>query len=146
MLKKIQNMLVVALSKTDKLQIRGMPRVMVYLFLLLVIICMLLFMAAWSWQWNTTGKADLSIMIQFITAITSVSFIAAVGFFSKAMVDKDNDGIPDEWEGFDIGEKTIELLLSKLKSVKRVKESNLATLEEILGKAKAKIVWAFFNP
>ena len=38
-------------------------------------------------------------MIQFITAITSVSFIAAVGFFGKAMVDKDNDGIPDEWEG-----------------------------------------------
>ena len=45
-----------------------------------------------------------------------------------------------------IGEETIELLLSKLKSVKRVKESDLATLEEILGKAKAKIVWAFFNP
>lgn len=45
-----------------------------------------------------------------------------------------------------IGEKTIEVLLSKLKSVKRVKESDLATLEEILGKAKAKIVWAFFNP
>ena len=45
-----------------------------------------------------------------------------------------------------IGAKTIELLLSKLKSVKRVKESDLATLEEILGKAKAKIVWAFFNP
>ncbi|WP_313599789.1 excinuclease ABC subunit UvrC [Epilithonimonas vandammei] len=45
-----------------------------------------------------------------------------------------------------IGEKTIELLLSKLKSVKRVKESDLATLEEILGKAKSKIVWAFFNP
>ncbi len=45
-----------------------------------------------------------------------------------------------------IGEKTIELLLSKLKSVKRVKESDLATLEEILGKSKAKIVWAFFNP
>ena len=45
-----------------------------------------------------------------------------------------------------IREKTIELLLSKLKSVKRVKESDLATLEEILGKAKAKIVWAFFNP
>ena len=45
-----------------------------------------------------------------------------------------------------VGEKTIELLLSKLKSVKRVKESDLATLEEILGKAKAKVVWEFFNP
>lgn len=44
-----------------------------------------------------------------------------------------------------MGEKTIELLLKKLKSVKRVKESNLETLEEILGKSKAKVVWEFFN-
>lgn len=44
-----------------------------------------------------------------------------------------------------IGEKTVELLLSKLKSVKRIKESNLATLEEILGKAKGKVVWEYFN-
>jgi excinuclease ABC subunit C len=44
-----------------------------------------------------------------------------------------------------VGEKTIELLLNKLKSVKRVKESNLETLEEILGKAKGKVVWDFFN-
>lgn len=44
-----------------------------------------------------------------------------------------------------VGEKTIELLLKKLKSVKRVKEANLETLEEILGKQKGKMVWEFFN-
>ncbi|EJL70994.1 excinuclease ABC subunit UvrC [Chryseobacterium populi] len=44
-----------------------------------------------------------------------------------------------------VGEKTIELLLSKLKSVKRIKESNLETLEEILGKTKAKVIWEYFN-
>lgn len=44
-----------------------------------------------------------------------------------------------------VGGKTIELLLSKLKSVKRIKESSLETLEEIVGKSKAKIVWEFFN-
>ncbi|WP_419868824.1 excinuclease ABC subunit UvrC [Chryseobacterium sp. CT-SW4] len=44
-----------------------------------------------------------------------------------------------------VGEKTIELLLSKLKSVKRIKESSLETLEEILGKSKALIVYNFFN-
>ena len=44
-----------------------------------------------------------------------------------------------------IGEKTIELLLSKLKSVKRVKESSLETLEEILGKSKALVVYTYFN-
>lgn len=44
-----------------------------------------------------------------------------------------------------VGEKTIELLLKKLKSVKRVKEAEIETLEEILGKSKAKVVWDFFN-
>jgi excinuclease ABC subunit C len=44
-----------------------------------------------------------------------------------------------------VGEKTIEMLLSKLKSVKRIKESSLETLEEILGKSKAKIIHDFFN-
>lgn len=44
-----------------------------------------------------------------------------------------------------VGGKTIELLLSKLKSVKRIKESSLETLEEILGKSKAKIIYDFFN-
>ncbi|MCC3215508.1 excinuclease ABC subunit UvrC [Chryseobacterium sp. X308] len=44
-----------------------------------------------------------------------------------------------------VGEKTIELLLSKLKSVKRIKEANFETLEEILGKSKAKVIWEFFN-
>ncbi|WP_374329149.1 excinuclease ABC subunit UvrC [Soonwooa sp.] len=44
-----------------------------------------------------------------------------------------------------VGPKSIELLLSKLKSVKRIKESSLETLEEILGKSKAKVVWEYFN-
>lgn len=44
-----------------------------------------------------------------------------------------------------VGEKTIELLLSKLKSVKRIKEASQETLEEILGKSKAKMVFEFFN-
>ena len=44
-----------------------------------------------------------------------------------------------------VGKKTIELLLSKLKSVKRVREASLETLEEILGKSKGKIVWGYFN-
>ena len=44
-----------------------------------------------------------------------------------------------------VGEKTIQQLLSKLKSVKRIKEASQETLEEILGKSKAKAVWEHFN-
>ena len=44
-----------------------------------------------------------------------------------------------------VGEKTIQQLLSKLRSVKRIKEASLETLEEILGKSKAKAVWEHFH-
>ena len=37
------------------------------------------------------------------------------------------------------------MLLSKMKSVKRIREANLETLEEILGKSKAKMVFEYFN-
>ena len=98
MLDKVQSACIKALSKVDKLEIRGMPRIMVYLFLFIVIFCLLLFLTAWIWQWHDTGNAELSILIQFVNAITSVSFIAAVGFFGRAMLDKDDNGIPDEFE------------------------------------------------
>ena len=35
-------------------------------------------------------------MTRFIGEITSASFIVAIGFFGKALVDR--DGIPDEFE------------------------------------------------
>lgn len=44
-----------------------------------------------------------------------------------------------------VGEKAVELLLSKLKSVKRVKESPREVLEEILGKSRGEVVWQYFN-
>lgn len=60
---------------------------------------------------------------------------------------RNNNTIKSELEEIPgVGEKTIALLLKRLKSVKRIKEAQLETLEEILGKSKAKIVWHFFNP
>ncbi|MBO5957620.1 MAG: excinuclease ABC subunit C [Bacteroidales bacterium] len=44
-----------------------------------------------------------------------------------------------------IGKQTAEKLMLELKSVKNIKEANLETLENIIGKAKAKIVWEYFN-
>lgn len=44
-----------------------------------------------------------------------------------------------------VGEKTVELLLSKFKSVKRIKEASQETLEEVLGKSKGGTVWRYFH-
>lgn len=45
-----------------------------------------------------------------------------------------------------IGPKTKKLLLSKLKSVKRIKESDYQALTEIVGTAKSKIIYNYFHP
>ena len=44
-----------------------------------------------------------------------------------------------------IGKQTAEKLMLELKSVKNIKEASLETLEKIVGKAKAKIVWEYFK-
>ena len=54
-------------------------------------------------MWCVTKEPPLPIMIQFIAAITSVSFVAAIAFFGKALIDEDGNGIPDEFEKEDEG-------------------------------------------
>lgn len=44
-----------------------------------------------------------------------------------------------------IGKQTAEKLMLELKSVKNIKEASLETLEKIVGKAKAKVVWDYFQ-
>ena len=44
-----------------------------------------------------------------------------------------------------IGPKTKETLLAELKTVKRIKESDIQTLSNIIGAAKAKIIFSYFN-
>ena len=44
-----------------------------------------------------------------------------------------------------IGKQTAEKLMLELKSVKNIKEASLETLEKIIGKAKAKVVWEYFK-
>lgn len=44
-----------------------------------------------------------------------------------------------------IGPKTKETLLAELKTVKRIKESDIQTLSNIIGETKAKIIFSYFN-
>ena len=98
MLAKIRKAVKAAVEKTAAFQIRGAPRLMVYIFITLILLCITLFIGGWVFVWFMTKEPPLPIMIQFIAAITSVSFVAAIGFFGKALIDEDDNGIPDEFE------------------------------------------------
>jgi excinuclease ABC subunit C len=49
----------------------------------------------------------------------------------------------DEIKG--VGVETRKMLLKELKSVKKIKESDLKTLQDIIGESKAQLVWDFFH-
>lgn len=59
---------------------------------------------------------------------------------SKHALESELDGIKG------IGPKTQDELLSKLKSVKRIKETDIQTLSTAIGTAKAAIVYQYFHP
>lgn len=95
---KVRGFLTAIITKTNKLEIARAPKIMVYWFLAHVLLCIVLFIAAWVYDWMETGRGNLQAMTVFIQSLTSVSFIAAIGFFGKALIDSNDDGVPDEFE------------------------------------------------
>lgn len=98
MMDKLKKVLLTVLNQTGKMQIARAPKIMIYWFLVHVLLCITLFIGAWIYDWIQTGRGNLQAMTAFIQTLTSVSFIAAVGFFGKALIDDDDDGVPDEFE------------------------------------------------
>jgi hypothetical protein len=76
---------------------KGAMRYIVWYALLLVFCCML-YVLGWCIDWYDMGKPNLFELRSFLHEIASASWVAVIGFIAKAFVDKDNDGIPDEFE------------------------------------------------
>lgn len=97
-MKKVQKVLLQALSAVGRMKVRGLPRALVIVLMLLIIGSILLYWAGWIWLWAVLGRVDLPALNLLLQTLTGVSFIAAVGFIGKSLVDEDGNGIPDEWQ------------------------------------------------
>ena len=58
----------------------------------------LLFIFGWLFNWRTEGKADLPILISFITLYLGPCTLAFISTMAKKTIDKDEDGISDDDE------------------------------------------------
>ena len=58
----------------------------------------LLFIFGWLFNWRVEGKADLPILISFITLYLGPCTLAFISTMAKKTVDKDKDGISDDDE------------------------------------------------
>ena len=97
-MKKIQDAMLKVLGSVGRMKVKGLPRALVIVLMLLIIGSILLYLAAWTWLWWVKNHVDLPALNALLQTLTGASFIAAVGFIGKGLIDADGDGIPDQWE------------------------------------------------
>ncbi len=91
MLEKLKGLLI----KTTANIPTDAPLWVLVIFAALLVLEILLINAGWLYNWYDTGRADVPVMINFLTVLVGAQFIAAVTFVAKAFADKDGDGVPD---------------------------------------------------
>lgn len=97
-MKKIQDALLKLMGSVGRMKVKGLPRALVIILMLLIIGSVCLYLAGWVWVWAFQSRVDLPALNMLLQTLTGVSFIAAIGFIGKSLVDEDEDGVPDEWE------------------------------------------------
>lgn len=107
-MKKLQGTLLKLMGSIGRMKVRGLPRALVIILMLLIIGSIILYLSGWVWLWAFQRKVDLPAMNMLIQTLTGVSFIAAVGFIGKSLVDEDGDGTPDDWKDEKEKEKNAE--------------------------------------
>ena len=84
-----------ALRRTAKIKVKGLSLLLIRTVILLVIIAVLMHFGGWMYKLLYQQVADLPAMNELIKTLTSTSFIAAIGFLGKALLDEDGDGESD---------------------------------------------------
>lgn len=64
-------------------------------YALLLVFCCMLYIGSWCVDWYINGKPNVIEMRNFLHEIASTPWIAVIGFICKSLIDRDNDGIPD---------------------------------------------------
>ena len=97
-MKKIQDAMLKVLGSVGRMKVKGLPRALVIVLMLLIIGSVCLYLAGWVWLWAFQGRVDLPALNMLIQTITSMAFVAAIGFIGKSLIDADGDGVPDPWQ------------------------------------------------
>ena len=81
-----------------KMKITGLPRVFLLLYAGIFISVGSLYLVGLLLEFWTTGKVNYPAVNQFAGTYFGVAVVGTFCVLGKALVDKDEDGIPDPWE------------------------------------------------
>ena len=98
MINKIKQVMKWAQTKLRPFSFSGGAMKYIVWYALLLVFCCTLYVWSWLADWRQAGRPDMPQLLNFIHEIASASWVAVIGFVAQAFVDKDNNGIPDEYE------------------------------------------------
>lgn len=81
-----------------KMKISGMTRKLLITYILLFISIGLLYIGGILLELWKTGKFNYNAAIQYIQIYFGTTTVMTFGILGKALIDKDENGIPDVWE------------------------------------------------
>ena len=67
-------------------------------YAVMIVTCVMIYVAAWIYDWNNTKKPDLVELRNFLHEISGAPWIAVIGFLAKSFIDRNENGIPDQYE------------------------------------------------
>lgn len=98
MKEKIRQVLGWARDKLRPLSISSGAMKYVAWYALLIVFGCMLYLVSWCADWYILGRPNVIELRNFLHEIASAPWVAVIGFIAKTLIDKNKDGIPDEFE------------------------------------------------
>jgi hypothetical protein len=95
---KILQVLGWARDKLRPLFISGGAMKYIVWYAALIVASCTLYMVSWCADFYITGRPDMIELRAFLHEIVSNPWVVMIGFIAKALIDRNKDGIPDEFE------------------------------------------------
>lgn len=85
-------------TSVTKMKIKGLPRLFVLLYAGIFISLAILYLTGLVVEFVHTGKLNYAASNQFASTYYGMALIGAFGVIGRAMLDSNDDGIPDAWQ------------------------------------------------
>ena len=98
MTNKLLTLIAKANNNVTAMKITGLPRVFLLLYALLFVYFGGIYAIGITTEFVKTGNLNYTAVINFIRVFFGTAVVATMVIIGKALIDTDEDGIPDQWE------------------------------------------------
>lgn len=95
---KILNLIAKANDNITKMKITGLPRLFLLSYAALLLYFGFIYAVSVTIEFIKTGLLNYAAVTSFIAVFFGTATVATMVIIGKALIDKDENGIPDPWE------------------------------------------------